>query len=63
MHIPRVVTEAEYRAALAEIARLVEREPDRRGTPEGERLDALSLVAEAYESGRHLADLGDAERR
>ncbi len=62
MHIPRVVTEAEYRTALAEMRRLVAREPDR-GTPEGDRLDALSLVAEAYESERHLADLEDFERR
>jgi HTH-type transcriptional regulator/antitoxin HigA len=62
MHIPRVVTEAEYRTALADITRLVAREPDR-GTPEGERLDALSLVAEAYESERWVLDSEDAERR
>ena len=43
MHIPRVVTEVEYRAALAEIRRLVERERNRGRFPGG----AVALGAAA----------------
>lgn len=39
-------TEAEYRQALAEIEGLMNAERD---TPEGERLDALVTLVEAYE--------------
>jgi antitoxin component HigA of HigAB toxin-antitoxin module len=62
MHIVRVDSENEYRATLAEITRLVEHEPDR-GTPEGSRLDALSLAAEAYEAGCRDLALEDVETR
>lgn len=62
MHIRRVFSETEYQDALAEIRRLVEREPDR-GTPEWHRLDALSLVAEAYEAEGHTLALEEAETR
>ena len=39
-------TEAEYRQALAEIEGLVNAE---RGTPEGEKIDVLVTLVEAYE--------------
>jgi HTH-type transcriptional regulator/antitoxin HigA len=44
-------TEHDYEAALAEVDALMEAEP---GTPEGERLDVLVTLIEAYEA-RHWA--------
>jgi HTH-type transcriptional regulator/antitoxin HigA len=44
-------TEHDYEAALAEVDALMQAEP---GTPEGERLDILVTLIEAYES-RHWA--------
>ena len=46
MDIHPIRTEAEYEAALAEIARLFEATPQ---TPEGDRLDVLATLVEAYE--------------
>lgn len=40
-------TEAEYRAALKEIENLMTAEPD---TSEGEKLDTLAALVEAYET-------------
>ena len=45
------ITETEYRAALAEMVHLAEAEPDRR-SPEGRRLAALAVPADAYEVGQ-----------
>ena len=39
-------TEADYQEALAEIDRIFDAEPN---TPEGDRLDILTLLVEAYE--------------
>jgi HTH-type transcriptional regulator / antitoxin HigA len=47
MEIKPLKTEADYEAALAEIAQLMEAEPD---TPEGDRLDVLVTLAEAWEA-------------
>jgi antitoxin component HigA of HigAB toxin-antitoxin module len=58
----QAVSDNEYRAALAEIRQLVEHEPDH-GTPEGNRLDALSMAAEAYELGASVLGLADTEAR
>ena len=55
-------TEADYRQALSEIRQLAESEPDR-GTPEGDRLDALALIVEAYGPDRWGRSLEDAENR
>jgi len=42
-------TDADYRAALAEIERYFENEPEP-GTPEADRFDLLALILENYES-------------
>ncbi|MBI1865644.1 MAG: helix-turn-helix domain-containing protein [Nitrospirae bacterium] len=50
MKIRAIHTENDYRAALAEIERLLDAEP---GTPDGDRLDVLTTLVEAYEERRH----------
>jgi HTH-type transcriptional regulator/antitoxin HigA len=47
MDIRPIRTEADYRAALAEVERLWEAEP---GTPEGDRAEVLATLIEAYEA-------------
>ena len=49
MDIRPIHTEAAYKDALAAIAALVELDPDP-GTPEGDRLDILATLVQAYES-------------
>ncbi len=49
MDIRPIKSDADYEATLAEIDRLMEAEPD---TPEGDRLDVLVTLVEAYEE-RH----------
>jgi antitoxin component HigA of HigAB toxin-antitoxin module len=46
MNIQPIRTEADYEAALAEVERLFDTAPD---TPEGDRLDVLATLVEAYE--------------
>jgi HTH-type transcriptional regulator/antitoxin HigA len=46
MDINPIKTEADYEAALKEIERLFDAEP---GTPEGDRMEILSILVEAYE--------------
>lgn len=46
MEIKPIKNEDDYQAALAEIERLFEAAPD---TPEGDRLDVLTTLVEAYE--------------
>ena len=62
MRVAQAVTEAEYIQALVEIRCLVAAEPDH-GTPEGERLEALTSLAETFEADLCLSDLADAEAR
>lgn len=47
MNIRPVKTEADYHAALEEIDRLFDAAPD---TPEGDKLEILTTLVEAYES-------------
>ena len=47
MDVRPIRTEADHQAALAEIAILMSAE---RGTPEGDRLDVLATLVEAYEA-------------
>ena len=46
MEIKPIKTEADYEVALKEIERLFDAEP---GTPEGDRLEILATLVEAYE--------------
>ena len=47
MDIRPIRTKADYRAALKEVDRLWEADP---GTPEGDRVDVLVTLIEAYEA-------------
>ena len=56
MDIKPIKTDADYRAALKEIETLMIAEPD---TPEGEKLDVLVTLVEAYEQKHYPLDLPD----
>ena len=56
MDIKPIKTDADYRAALKEIGMLMTAEPD---TPEGEKLDVLVTLVEAYEQKHYPLDLPD----
>jgi len=56
MEINPIKTKADYRAALKEIQALMAAEPD---TSEGERLDVLVTLVEAYEKKHYRFDLPD----
>jgi antitoxin component HigA of HigAB toxin-antitoxin module len=62
MRTEQAVSETDYARAYAEIRRLMEAEPDR-GTPEGDRLDALAGLIEAYEANGSAGDRSDIEYR
>lgn len=53
-----IKTDSEYDEALAEVARLMEANPDR-GTPEGDRFELLLTVVEVYEDKNYPIDLPD----
>jgi HTH-type transcriptional regulator/antitoxin HigA len=50
MDIKPIKTEADYAAALNKIDRLMDAKPD---TPEGDRLDVLTTLVEAWEEKHH----------
>lgn len=52
MDIRPVRTQTDYKAALREISVLMELDPEL-GTPEGDRLDILATLVQAYEA-RHM---------
>lgn len=54
MEIKPIRTKADYRAALKEIENLVHAKA---GTPDGERLDVLATLVEAYERKHFPMDL------
>jgi HTH-type transcriptional regulator/antitoxin HigA len=56
MEIKPIVTKADHRAALKEIEALM---PARLGTPEGDRLDVLVTLVEAWEKKRYPMELSD----
>lgn len=56
MDINPIKTEQDYRSTLQEIESLVAAEP---GSPEGERLDVLTTLVEAYERKHFPLDLPD----
>jgi HTH-type transcriptional regulator / antitoxin HigA len=49
MDIHPIHTEADYKATLKEISALMESDPDP-GSPEGDRLDILATLVQAYEA-------------
>ena len=49
MEIRPIHTEADYKAALREISALMDTDPDH-GTPDGDRLDVLAILVQAYEA-------------
>lgn len=56
MDIRPIKTEADYQAALEEIERLFDAAPD---TPEGDRLEVLTTLVEAYEDRHYSIPLPD----
>lgn len=58
MEITPIRTEIDYRAALRVVSQLVDQDPSP-DTPEGERLDVLSILIEAYERKHHPIDSPD----
>ena len=56
MDIRPIRTDADHKAALAEIERLFSAEP---GTPDGDRLDVLATLVERYEETRWPVPQGD----
>ncbi|MBN9427588.1 MAG: transcriptional regulator [Burkholderiales bacterium] len=52
MEIRPIRSERDYRATLKEVAALMELDPDL-GTPDGDRLDVLVTLVQAYEAKRH----------
>lgn len=56
MEIKPIKSDADYREALKEIETLMMAEPD---TPEGEKLDILVTLVEAYETRHYPLDLPD----
>lgn len=60
MDIRPIKTDADYRAALNDIENLMMAEPD---TVEGEKLDILVTLVEAYEAKHFPMDLPDLLRQ
>ena len=58
MDIHPIHTEADYQAALKEISALMELDPDM-DTPEGDRLDVLATLVQAYEAKHYPIALPD----
>lgn len=56
MPLKPIRTETDDEAALAEIERLMDAEPD---TTEGDRLDILTTLVEAYEAAHHPIEAPD----
>ncbi len=56
MEIKPIRTKTDYRAALKEVETLMSARAD---TPEGERLDVLTTLVEAYEKKHYRFDLPD----
>ncbi|MDQ6971336.1 MAG: hypothetical protein Q9M30_01685, partial [Mariprofundaceae bacterium] len=56
MNIKPIKTDTDYRAALKEIEGLMMAAPD---SPQGEKLDVLTTLVEAYEARHYPIDLPD----
>jgi antitoxin component HigA of HigAB toxin-antitoxin module len=62
MQTAEIVTVADYLQVLIEVSYLMTSEPDR-GTPDGDRLEALTCLAEAFEAQRYSLGRADIEVR
>jgi HTH-type transcriptional regulator/antitoxin HigA len=58
MDIKPIRTQADYKATLKEISQLMESDPAL-GTPQGDRLDVLVTLVQAYEARHYTIDLPD----
>lgn len=58
MKIRAIRSEKDYLAALREVSALIDLDPDAE-SPEGERLDVLGTLVQAYEAKHHPIDLPD----
>lgn len=58
MDIKPIRTEEDYKATLKEVAALMESDPAL-GTPDGDRLDVLVTLVEAFEARHYAIDLPD----
>jgi hypothetical protein len=58
MEITPICTEKDHRAALRVVSTLLDQDPSP-DSPEGERLDVLSSLIEAYEQKHHAIDSPD----
>lgn len=58
MNIKPIRTDEDYKAALKVVSSLVDADPEP-GTPEGDRLDILSILVQAYEAKNFPMDLPD----
>lgn len=58
MNIKPIHNEADYQAALKDIAQLMALDPDL-GTPEGDRLDVLATLVQAYEAKHYPMESPD----
>jgi HTH-type transcriptional regulator/antitoxin HigA len=58
MEIKAIRTEADYLAALQEVSALIDLDPSPDG-PDGERLEVLGALVQAYEARQHPIDLPD----
>lgn len=58
MEIRPIHTESDYKATLHEVSSLLESDPAL-GTPDGDRLDVLTTLIQAYEAKRHPIDPPD----
>ena len=56
MEIKPIKNEADYQAVLEEIERLFDADPD---TPEGDRLEVLTTLVEAYEEKHYSIPMPD----
>ena len=58
MDIKPIRTEADYKAALKDVSALMESDPAL-GTPDGDRLDVLVTLVQAFEARHYSIDLPD----
>ena len=58
MQVKAIRTEADYLEALAQVSALIDLDPDR-DSPEGERLEIIGTLVQAYEAKHHPVDSPD----